>query len=180
MIDVRRIHQLLAQAPQPPGEALPGGISDSECDAFEQRTGIRLPDEVRQWLKVSNGPCVGPGGLYGIRPQRSHLDIETFLEMFPSWRTRKWIPVAGDGCGNYYVIPTQAEYGSGYPVLFVDTNSTSDTPSFIVASNIGHFLVSLLEKELGREGWPFNESYVTKADPEITRFVGVSLPWTAE
>jgi cell wall assembly regulator SMI1 len=180
MIDINRIRRLLAQAPQPPEERLPGGISDTECDAFEQRTGIRLPEEVRQWLKISNGPCVGPGGLYGIRPQRSHLDIEAILDLYPSWKTRQWIPIAGDGCGNYYVIPTQEEYGSGYPVLFVDTNSTSDVPAYIVASDIGHFLVSLLEKELGEKRWPFDENYVTKADPEITRFVGVPLPWMVD
>jgi len=180
MIEARKIHKLLTEVPQPPEESLPAGISDRECDSFEERTGIHLPDDVRQWLEVSNGPCVGPGGLYGIQPQRPHLDMEKFLELFPSWRMRKWIPLAGDGCGNHYVIPTQAEYGSGYPVLFIETNSTSDAPSFIAASDIDHFLVSLLEKELGVEGWPFDEGYVTSTDPGITRFLGVPLPWMAE
>ncbi len=179
MIDVCKIRQLLAQAPRPPEEGLPGGITDVECDAWEQRTGIHLPTEVRQWLKISNGPCVGPGGLYGIRPQRSYLDMEACLDRHPSWKIRKWIPVAGDSCGSCYVIPTQQEYGNGYPVLFVD-HCEPDAPAYIVASDIGHFLVSLLAKETGVQGWPFNESYVTKADPEITRFVGVPLPWTAD
>lgn len=180
MIDVKRIRQLLARAPRPPEEVLPEGASDGDCDAFEQRTGIRLPDDVRQWLQVTNGPCVGPGGLFGIRPRRAHLDIERYFGMFPSWQRQKWIPVAGDGCGNYYVIPTQGEYGRGNPVLFVDASSTYDTPSFIVASDIGHFLVGLLEKEIGMNGWPFDENYVTKTDAEITRFVGTPLPWTVD
>src|SRR5581483_128991 len=106
--------------------------------------------------------------------------METYLGMFPSWKVRKWVPVAGDGCGNYYVIPTQGEYGSGYPVLFIDTSSTSDAPSFVVSSDIGHFLVALLEKELGAAGWPFNENYVTKADPRITDFSHVPMPWSAD
>lgn len=177
MIDKQIIQQLLAQVPRPPEEEIPSGTSDRECNAFEQRTDIFLPDEVRQWLKITNGPCVGPGGLYGIRPQRSHLDMEAFFEIYHSWRNRKWIPIAGDGCGNYYIIPTQAEYGIGYPVLFVDTSSPFDVPAFIVASDIEHFLIALFKKELGEKGWPFNENYVTKTDPGIISFVGISLPW---
>jgi hypothetical protein len=177
MIDVPRIRELLSKVPRPPEDAIPEGASESQCDAFQRRTGLRLPHDVRDWLKISNGPCVGPGGLYGIRPARSDLDIESILEIFPSWRESKWIPVAGDGCGNYYLIPTQQEYGTGYPVLFVDTSSTPDAPAYIVASDMGRFVVALLETELGAEGWPFNEHDVTKSDPQITRFKGLALPW---
>jgi hypothetical protein len=64
-------------------------------------------------------------------------------------------------------------------VLFIDIGSTSDAPSFVAASDIGHFLVALLERELGSDDWPFNESYVAKTDPEITHFKGVAMPWNA-
>lgn len=178
MIDIPQIRGLLDEVPQPPEELLPEGVSDQECNDFEKRTGIALPHDVRDWLKIANGPCVGPGGLFGIRPARTHLDIESCFTMFPLWKTKKWIPIAGDGCGNYYLVPTQHEYGGGYPVLFVDTGSSSETPSYIVASDIGHFLVFLLEKELGREGWPFNEKAVIQFDPQITQFNGAALPWT--
>jgi hypothetical protein len=63
--------------------------------------------------------------------------------------------------------------------LFVDTSSSSDVASYIVPSDIGHFLVSLLEKELGKEGWPFNEKSVIESDPQICHFKGVDLPWVA-
>src|SRR2546430_2684767 len=131
MIDAWRIQELLRKVPKPPEDSLPKGITDGECDDFEKRTGISLPDDVRHWLKVANGPCVGPGGVYGIRPLRRHFDIESFLSLFPSWKKRKWIPIAGDGCGNHYVVPTEHEYGSGYPVLFIDTSCSANAPSYI-------------------------------------------------
>ena len=82
MIDRRKIRELLVKAPQPPEDTLPNGLSTADCDAFEQRTGIRMPDDLRQWLVIANGPCIGPGGLYGICPRRPHLDMEGLLARF--------------------------------------------------------------------------------------------------
>ena len=177
MIDTARIMELLEKVPQPPEEPIPVGVSDKECDDFEIRTGITLPAGLRSWLKVSNGPCVGPGGLYGIRPQRSYLDIESHLAMYPCWISKKWIPVAGDGCGNEYIVPTRGEYGDGFPVLFVETSYSTDVPSFIAASDFGHFLVLLLEEELQKTGWPFDMQRLLNMDPQITKFSGVPFPW---
>jgi cell wall assembly regulator SMI1 len=167
----------MTKVPKPPEDVLPAGAELAECNAFEARTGISLPDDFRSWLKLSNGPCIGPGGLFGIRPARTALDIESRLANFPTWKTRKWLPVAGDGCGNYYVIPTQHEFGVGYPVVFIEPITTADAPQYIVASSIGRFLIFLLEEELGAKGWPFTETKVLEADPDIVRFVGVDLPW---
>ena len=179
MINAPRILELLHQVPRPPEDSIPGGISTRECDECEVRTGLRLPPDVREWLALANGPCVGPGGLYGILPARESLGFEEVINLFPSWRRNRWLPVAGDGCGDHYVIPTQQEYGVGYPVVFVDVHSSEDVPAYIVASDIGHFLNALLEEELGKRGWPFNEQYVCRTDPDIQRFTGVPLPWRA-
>jgi hypothetical protein len=151
-------------------------FSDTDCDGFTTRTGLALPDDLRDWLKLANGPCVGPGGLYGIRPPRPYLDIESVLARESGWKERGWIPIAGDGCGNFYVVPTQGEFGNGYPVFFVDM-SFPDEPCYIVASDIGHFLLFLLEDELEKQDWPFDETYVVKSDPNIRSYKGIDLPW---
>jgi cell wall assembly regulator SMI1 len=140
MINERRIQDLLARAPKPSEDVIPRGVTEAECIDFERRTGITLPADMRDWLKLANGP----GGLYGIRPDRTYLDIESFLSFFPSWLTRKWIPIAGDGCGNNYVLSTQNEYGVGCPVLYFETGGAADAPLYVVASDIGHFLVFIL------------------------------------
>jgi len=129
---------------------------------------------------ISNGPCVGPGGLFGIGPARTDLDIETCLDLFPAWKKKKWIPIAGDGCGNYYIVPTQQEFGPGNPVLFIDTIWSTESAQFVVASGIGYFLLFLLEKELGKTGWPFDEQHVALLDPGIKLTCGVALPWRTD
>jgi hypothetical protein len=178
-MDVVKISELLIRVPREPGTSLPGGVLDAELAAFSSRTRIAVPDELKVWLKLTNGPCIGPGGLFGIRTLRSSMDMESYLELYPAWKKKKWLPIAGDGCGNYYIMPTQYDYGRGFPVLFVETSISGDKPAYIVASDIEHFLMFLLEQELGSKAWPFDREAVTKKDPNILQFVGVPLPWLA-
>ena len=62
--------ELLQQVRGPPGEAIPGPVGEDQISRFEDRTGLILPPGLRSWLLVSNGPCVGPGGLKGIDTAR--------------------------------------------------------------------------------------------------------------
>lgn len=180
MASIASIRALLDQVPYPPGEDIPEGVSLMDCIEFESRTGLSLPTEVRDWLMLSNGPCAGPGGFYGIRPARQLLDLETVLAQHPSWMAKGWIPIAGDGCGNTYVIATKNEFGDGHPVLFIDSQDSDDVPAYIVASGLQHFLTFILEKELGKRGWPFDRAFVISADDRIESFHSVRLPWNAE
>jgi len=180
MLDVVRISELLRKVPKPPEDSTPIGADTNAIHEFELRTGIYLPVDLREWLQIANGPCVGPGGMYGIRPACQHLNIESYLALFPSWTATKWIPVAGDGCGNYYIMPTQNEYGVGNPIVFIDTSIACDKPTFIVASDIEHFIISIIENELGDSGWPFDEDTVRRSDPNIIQFHGLALPWDSQ
>lgn len=179
MLDSQGIQELLAKVPRPPDESLPGGLSNDTLSGFEHRTGIPLPNDLREWLRTTNGPCIGPGGIYGIHPTRTFLDIEGYYKIFPGWQSKKWIPIAGDGCGNYYVLATQHEYGIGFPVFFIDTSISSDIPTYVVASDLWRFLAFLLKRELGESGWPFDQRVVRNADPEIDRVRNIALPWGA-
>jgi hypothetical protein len=181
-MNIERIRELLAQVPSPPGEGIPDGVATGEIEEFERRTGLVAPDPLREWLQLTNGPCVGPGGYFGIHPKRLELDIEHILDIYPEFLAKKWIPVAGDGCGNYYVVPTHQEYGQGFPVLFIEAVVDYLSPAYIAASDLAHFLPWILEKELceiGEHGWPFDEQFVTNNDPQILSFHDVPLPWNA-
>ncbi len=185
-VEAEAVKDLLTKVPRPPEEDLPEGVGDADIEAFAERTGITLPRSLAAWLKTSNGPCVGPGGIFGIRPAREDLDIEFRLGLHPRWRERAWIPVAGDGCGNCYVLATAQEFGPGWPILFVDIKESPDRPAYIVASDIWHFLAFLLEDEfLHAKGihdtpWPFDRAEVTRRDPGIESFKGVAMPWDAD
>jgi hypothetical protein len=174
---IEQISELLNQVPRPPEDPIPSGVTDEEIAQFEDRTAIIVPAMLRSWLRVTNGPCVGPGGFYGIRPLRSHLDIEESLKQYPDWSKRQWIPVAGDGCGHHYIIPTQNEFGLGYPVLFIDVGMAVDSPSYVVASDLEHFIVGILRKEIGDTGWPFRRTNTLTFDPQLLGYHGVPFPW---
>lgn len=174
---MRQISELLKQVPRPPEDSIPAGVTDLEVARFETRTGIMVPAMLRSWLHLTNGPCVGPGGFYGIHPLRSHLDIEELLNRFPDWTKKRWIPVAGDGCGNHYIMPTQQEFGLGYPMVFIDLGRSVDSPSYVVSSDLEHFIVGILRNEMGDAGWPFKQDLTLEFDPRLSDFHAVPFPW---
>lgn len=174
---------LVDKVPRPPGYSLPPGATESAISEFESSTGLPLPIELREWLSTCNAPCIGPGGLYGIAPARNSLSIREHLASEPEWIRKGWIPVAGDGNGDYYVLDSHTGAAESHPVYFLDHEISLKEPAYIVASNLWQFLRFLLQAELDRlqnrsSGWPFNEASVLKADPELGRCgVNVPLPW---
>jgi hypothetical protein len=54
-------------------------------------------------------------------------------------------------------------------------NMTKNHPS----TDVSHFLLFLLEYEMGKQSWPFSERAVTEKDPAILGFRGVALAWQA-
>jgi hypothetical protein len=86
-----------------------------ELVAGAARLGHPLPAALAAWLSVCNGAAIGPGGVFGQRPDERFLDIVSVRERHPGWRRQGWIPVAGDGCGNYYVLTQAARSRSSTP-----------------------------------------------------------------
>jgi hypothetical protein len=84
----------------------------------------------------------------------------------PGWHDRRFVPVAGDGCGNYYV--SDASLGlTVSPIFFVDTFVNPLQPAYVVASNLWLFLRFLFMKDLGKSRWPFSREEVLANDPAI-------------
>lgn len=169
--------ELLHRMPLPPGESLPSPVTVEAIAEFESNTKLRLPDGLRRWLLVTNGPCVGPGGVMGIGVRRQSFDIEKLLGLHPAWREKGWLPVAGDGCGNYFLVVSNNDFGVGEPVIFVEALQGETAPAFISASDTWYFLRFLFKKELSQSKWPFNEAEVMRDDPAIAAFRGISMPW---
>ncbi|RYG57892.1 SMI1/KNR4 family protein [bacterium] len=169
---------LLPLLPSAPGDRLPAGASPQQIAEFQQRVGVILPESLTEWLSVCNGPMVGPGGIFGVRPDLPFLDIENRWASLPAWCHRRHIPVASDGCGSNYLLGLASVDGL-HPVFFLDheDEGVTEEPSFVVASNLWHFLRFLLSKELGEKGWPFNEEMVLGADPQLAKLEAWHLPW---
>ena len=127
-----------------------------------------MPPALRDWWRFTNGPCIGPGGMYGIRPQREELDVEGVYPYHPEWRLRNWVPIAGDGCGNDYVLAADGSLGPSLPVFFYEHEQSDPVRvEYVVASGLWPFLRFLLRYEMGERGWPFNQTTVLAIDPEI-------------
>ncbi|WP_081752686.1 SMI1/KNR4 family protein [Kallotenue papyrolyticum] len=174
MLNKRRIQALLNRLH--PGETIPEGLGDEEIAAFTERTGVAVPSEVAELLRFMNGPYVGHKVLLGII-DHEYRGIEPIYQLYPYWKDRGWLPIGGDGCGNYYVVPTRGEFGPGYPVFFVDTMDDPDVPAYIVASNVVRFVEFLILNELGEIDWPWDKNEVLKKDPDILRYCRIPIPW---
>jgi SMI1 / KNR4 family (SUKH-1) len=171
------VADLLRKVPMEPGYVIPTGVREEEIGAFETRTGLKIPTDLAEWLRVSNGPIVGPGGIFGVRPERADMDIEAMYRRYPQWKVQGWIPIAGDGSGNYYA--TTGGKNAATPVFFIDTHDDPDEAAFIVASNVWIFLHFLFRRELGEKGWPFAADKVLAEDPAIEQYPNLTLPWDA-
>jgi hypothetical protein len=177
VMEIRQeVRDLMRRVPRAPEDETYAAVDDVAIDAFEKRGGTRVPQALRQWLHVVSGAAVGPGGLFGISTPRKSLDLEALLAIYPEWQVKQWLPVAGDGNGNYYVLDAGRVDGRN-PILFVDTHDDATEPAYMVASELWHFLRFLLRKECGESGWPFERDEVIGEDPGIATFDDVPLPW---
>jgi cell wall assembly regulator SMI1 len=129
---------LVAGAIRAPEEEPPRGARPEELDSLTARLGGRISGTLRAWLSVCRGARIGPGGVFGQRPDTPDVDMVRRRNLFPGWAELGWLPVAGDGCGNYYVL---AEDGT---VGFVDTMKDPDRLDRQVASDLLSFMIELL------------------------------------
>jgi hypothetical protein len=158
--------ELLLTAQRPPGTAFPGGADDAALAELHGRLGIPLPPALVVWLRVCKGDIVGPGGVFGARPDDPSIDIAAVLNQFPTWKARGWIPVAGDGCGDYYVLLTEGD-NAGH-VGFVD-QADLDAIEMVVATDLARFVGFLLRRDRDERGWPFDRATVLAADPAMAQ-----------
>ena len=175
-----RVTDLLGRVPRPPGDRAIVGASDSQLASLEARLGYRLPSLLAAWLTVCNGLIAGPGGLYGASPPEDFLGIDFMLGLHPEWAARKWLPVAGDGNGNQYIMDASREHIDRDSIFFVDTSEDDLALCYIVGSTLPLFLEFLLEREMGSRGWPFDPAYVLARDAAMASVVPERLlPWNA-
>jgi cell wall assembly regulator SMI1 len=177
-MDVRleTILKLVGQSVFPPGETVPAGATPAQIERLENSLGFHVPNELRAWLRNCNGPCIGAGGIAGVETKRRAQDIGSILADHPDWQDHKWLPVAGDGSGNFYLLITN---GDKHPVGFVDTMEDARNPAFIVASDLWKFLGFYLEQDVGECRWPFDRGYVVTKDPAILSHGNLGFPWDA-
>lgn len=169
--------------------------TQAAVDGFVQRTRLSIPPQMQAWLKHCNGSRCAPGGYFGIQTGDDFTDLERVYEYYPVWKEERWLPVASDGCGNYYLMSTASGSQPKNPIFFIDVHENPEVPTYLVASSLFHFLRFIMQNELDNqgkhidmtwplprsqpEGWPFNRSYVLARDPDLENCAGIPLPWNS-
>lgn len=169
------ILKAIKESPLPEEKYVPPGLELARIRAIEKQDGIALPDVVVDWLSACNGPYIGNCTFTGL-DRVDALDIRELAGLYPGWTSRKWTPVAADGCGNYYVL---FGHPLGWPVGFVDTGDDPDVVTYLVASDLRKFILAVLSDEAEDEGlWPFDKAHMLKSDPDLVKFGDAApLPW---
>jgi hypothetical protein len=144
--ELAELRRLVAGAVRAPEDEAPSGASELEIDALESRLGRDLPLVLRLWLSVCRGAAIGPGGVFGHRPDRDFLDMPHVQALFPQWRELEWLPVASDGCGNYYVLTHDGSVG------FVDTMKDPGQLDRLASSDLLSFMTGLLRADQHHSG----------------------------
>lgn len=105
------LRELVAGAVRAPEDEPPRGARPEELDDLQARLGCGLPAVLRVWPPVCRGARIGPGGVFGLRPGDPGIDVASRRAPYPEWAQLGWLPVAGDGCGNYYVLREDGTVG---------------------------------------------------------------------
>jgi hypothetical protein len=170
---------LLGRVPRAPWAGSLTGAAPEQLSALDETLGYPAPPSVRTWLTLCNGYLAGPGNLYGSTTGTDFLDIASVLDIHPRWRAKQWLPVAGDGTGNEYIVDASRAHLAGDGVFFVDVSEDPLALAYVVGSGLPEFLEFLLERELGDARWPFNADSVLARDPAIAEVTPSSLlPWS--
>ncbi|GAA3599519.1 SMI1/KNR4 family protein [Kribbella ginsengisoli] len=142
MSEFDEVLRLIAEQDPPLDDGRPPtGATPTDLRHLRDDLGFDLPESLTRWLSTCNGSFAGQGGLFGanLAGPREFLDISSYVALRPSWRHHRWIPVAGDGCGDYYILDASRSHFPGDVIFFVD-QSDYDALDHAVASDLPTFL----------------------------------------
>jgi hypothetical protein len=80
---VEVLRELVAGAVRAPEDEPPRGARPAELDSLSARLGSDIPPVLRAWLSVCRGAGIGPGGVFGQRPDMPSLDTACRRDLFP-------------------------------------------------------------------------------------------------
>lgn len=135
------LRELVAGAVRAPEEESPRGAGPEELTILSARLGCGIPPILSAWLSVCRGARIGPGGVFGQPPDTPLIDMAWRRNLFPEWAELGWLPVAGDGCGNCYVLTGDGTIG------FVDTMKDPGQIDRQVAGDLISFMIDLLAND---------------------------------
>jgi cell wall assembly regulator SMI1 len=118
------------------------GATEAELRDLERRLQRSLPAPLITWLRLLNGDTISEGGVFGARPDVPSLDIAQCMKGYrQEWGEAGWLPVASDGCGNYYVLLPDDRVG------FVEPMADPAAIAEVMADSLASFLLWYLPRK---------------------------------
>lgn len=168
------------------GEPAVQGASADEIHLLGKALSFELPRELALWLSLCRG-CELPSFTFPTL-LGTHRDNCITDAMYPEWRERGWIPLIGDGCGNYYNVIADR---SPAPIAFIEGSAPTDL-NYLAASSLFRFL-SFVVDELEAENpdpspdaddvymsvW-FDRDSLLKADPDSAAITDIPRAWNSD
>jgi hypothetical protein len=158
-------------------------LESAQLSGLQTRLGFALPSDLVEWLRVCNGAetrtwahtflSVGDSAWHGY-------DIESTLNIFESWRARRWIPFAGDGFGDYFLLVPAADRSHPVVTFWDHERDLEDSHGYVVSSTLWHFLANVFDPALEGDAdslWPFNADYTIGVDPDLLNLRQFPMPW---
>ena len=161
----------------------PNGATDRDIDAVALFFGVDYLGILEVWLAGCRGPFLVSQPIVGFGATKRPGDFfhyRDILESHPDWVDFGWVPIASDGCGNFYIYPLKTGDEHYRPIFLVYAESPTE-PSQVVASNLLRFILRLLRSELtdfdesieDDIDYVFSEEEIRANDPEA---VGMEPP----
>ncbi|HLO99918.1 MAG TPA: SMI1/KNR4 family protein [Fimbriimonas sp.] len=144
---------------------------------YEQELGFPFSPQLALWIDRFGADMLGPGGLSEVDESNDPQGLLVRTTAHPEWVEMGWVPVAGDWCGNYYVVDTKLP---SEPVYFIDSYEDVGVPAYVAASNFRLFVDLFSKHDRGELPfhWPFAKTDTLTLDPEL-ELISAPMPWDA-
>jgi hypothetical protein len=180
---------VLSRCPLPSRTEKPRRVVPEGILALEGRLAGMLPPELMEWLpRAGSAAPDDAGSVESFNTFEMMMDffrtsllerisppaiVEGVRKWMEDWLERRWLPIAGDGCGDYILL---VEHSPGRRiVVFWDQSNGYDEYDYVYASNLWHFLAGALKEP--HEDWPFKREATLAFDPGMGELKGVRFGW---
>lgn len=166
------VSQHLARMKQPAAKP----ASPADISSLAAALGHPLPHQLAQWLTLCRGGYLEAHSVTNLlTPQQMLRDREDVINDYN--KPRSWLPIADDGCGDFYCLICPPDPRAIAPVVFLDHE---DGTTYLCGSSFFKFLeITLVHepRDAGEDSPIFDERMFFAIDPDAANIRQYGYGW---